>query len=400
MRSRRILLGISGGIAAYKIPILVRLLIKSGFEVKCILTPGASEFVSPLVLSTLSLNPVESQLISDGKTWNNHVELAEWCDLFVIAPLTANSLAKMANGICDNLLLSVYFSMKGKTIVAPAMDLDMYAHPSVLRNLQTIEKDGVRILPAEFGELASGLVGQGRMMEPDSILEEIQTFFLKKKPSLEGQKVLLTAGPTYENIDPVRFIGNYSSGKMGFALAQSFLNSGSEVLLISGPTSLTLEHPNLTRINVVSAEEMMNEVKKNWKAQNIGVFAAAVADYKPKQKETQKIKKKEEELELKLIKNPDILGWAGSEKADQFLVGFALETNDGIENASKKLKNKNLDCIVLNSTEDSGAGFAVDTNKVTILDKKLTKTELSLKSKYEIADEIVDFIAETLSKKV
>ena len=399
MRSRRILLGVSGGIAAYKIPILVRLLINSGFEVKCILTPGASEFVSPLVLSTLSLNPVESQLISDGKTWNNHVELAEWCDLFVIAPLTANSLAKMANGICDNLLLSVYFSMKGKTIVAPAMDLDMYAHPSVLRNLQTIEKDGVRILPAEFGELASGLVGQGRMMEPDSILEEIQTS-LKKKTSLEGQKVLLTAGPTYENIDPVRFIGNYSSGKMGFALAQSFLNSGSEVLLISGPTSLSLEHPNLTRINVVSAEEMMNEVKKNWKAQNIGVFAAAVADYKPKQKETLKIKKKEEELELKLIKNPDILGWAGSEKVDQFIVGFALETNDGIENASKKLKNKNLDCIVLNSTEDSGAGFAVDTNKVTILDKKLTKTELSLKSKYEIADEIVDFIAETLSKKV
>jgi phosphopantothenoylcysteine decarboxylase/phosphopantothenate--cysteine ligase len=290
--------------------------------------------------------------------------------------------------------------MKGKTIVAPAMDLDMYAHPSVLRNLQTIEKDGVRILPAEFGELASGLVGQGRMMEPDSILEEIQTFFLKKKPSLEGQKVLLTAGPTYENIDPVRFIGNYSSGKMGFALAQSFLNSGSEVLLISGPTSLMLEHPNLTRINVVSAEEMMNEVKKNWKTQNIGVFAAAVADYKPKQKETQKIKKKGEELELKLIKNPDILGWAGSEKSDQFLVGFALETNDGIENASIKLQNKNLDCIVLNSTEDSGAGFAVDTNKVTILDKKLTKTELSLKSKYEIADEIVDFIAESLSKKV
>ena len=400
MRSRRILLGVSGGIAAYKIPILVRLLIKSGFEVKCILTPGASEFVSPLVLSALSLNPVESQLISDGKTWNNHVELAEWCDLFVIAPLTANSLAKMANGICDNLLLSVYFSMKGKTIVAPAMDLDMYAHPSVLRNLQTIEKDGVRILPAEFGELASGLVGQGRMMEPDSILEEIQTSFQKKKTSLEGQKVLLTAGPTYENIDPVRFIGNYSSGKMGFALAQSFLNSGSEVLLISGPTSLTLEHPNLTRTNVVSAEEMMNEVKKNWQVQNIGVFAAAVADYKPKQKETKKIKKKEEELELKLIKNPDILGWAGSEKADQFLVGFALETNDGIENASKKLKNKNLDCIVLNSTEDSGAGFAVDTNKVTILDKKLTKTELSLKSKYEIADEIVDFIAESLSKKV
>jgi phosphopantothenoylcysteine decarboxylase/phosphopantothenate--cysteine ligase len=400
MRSRRILLGVSGGIAAYKIPILVRLLIKSGFEVKCVLTPNSSEFVSPLVLSTLSKNSVLSELISEDKTWNNHVELAEWCDLFIIAPLTANTLAKMANGICDNLLLSVYFSMKGKTLVAPAMDLDMFAHPSVLRNIETLEEDGVQVLPTEFGELASGLVGQGRMLEPERILEEIQKYFQKKNPNLIGKKVLITAGPTYENIDPVRFIGNYSTGKMGFALVQSFLDLGCEVTLISGPTALSLKHPNLTRINIVSADEMMREVKKYWKEHEVGVFAAAVADYRPKNKETQKIKKKSEELEIKLIKNPDILGWAGTEKNNQFLVGFALETNDGIENASKKLKNKNLDCIILNSTEDSGAGFAHDTNKVTILDKNLIKTELSLKSKYEIADEIVDFIAESLSKKV
>lgn len=399
MRSKRILIGVSGGIAAYKIPILVRILVKSGFEVKCVLTPGASEFVSPLVLSTLSLNSVESELISTEKTWNNHVEIAEWCDLFVIAPLTANTLAKMATGICDNLLLSIYFSMKGKTLVAPAMDLDMYAHPTVMRNLQSIEGDGVRVLPAEFGELASGLIGQGRMMEPERIFEEIQNSF-KKKPSLKGHKVLITAGPTYENIDPVRFIGNYSSGKMGFALAESFLNAGCKVILIAGPTALSIKHPNLTRVDVVSAEEMMEEVKSYWEKQTIGVFAAAVADYRPKNKESQKIKKKSEELELKLVKNPDILGWAGFEKNDQYLVGFALETSNGIENASKKLKNKNLDCIILNSTEDSGAGFAHDTNKVTILDKKLTKTELSLKSKYEIANEIVDFIAESLSKKV
>lgn len=400
MRSKRILLGVTGGIAAYKIPILVRFLVKSGYQVKCVLTPDASQFVSPLVLSTLSLNPAESELVSKENVWNNHVELAEWCDLFVIAPLTANTLAKMASGICDNLLLSVYFSMKGKTVVAPAMDLDMYAHPTVKRNIATLEKDGVRVLPAEFGELASGLVGQGRLMEPEQILEEIQKSFQKKKTSLNGQKVLITAGPTYENIDPVRFIGNYSSGKMGFALAESFLNAGCKVLLISGPTSLMIDHPNLTRINVVSADEMMVEVKKYWHEQTIGVFAAAVADYKPRIQENQKIKKKSEELNLVLVKNPDILGWAGSVKDSQFLVGFALETGNAIENASAKLKNKNLDSIILNSMEDSGAGFAHDTNKVTILDKKMTKTELTLKSKYEIADEIVEYIAESLSKKV
>lgn len=398
MRSKRILIGVTGGIAAYKIPILVRLLVKSGYEVKCVLTPNSLEFVCPLVLSTLSNNPVESQLVSEEKIWNNHVELAKWCDLFVIAPLTANTLAKMANGICDNLLLSVYFSMEGKTMVAPAMDLDMFAHPSVKRNIDRIKKDGVYVLPTEFGELASGLVGHGRMLEPEQIIDEIQKSFQKKNPILNRKKVIITAGPTYENIDPVRFIGNYSTGKMGYALARTFLNYGCEVLLISGPTALTLEHPNLKRIDVISAEEMMEVVKKHWKEQEIGVFAAAVADYRPKSKETQKIKKKDEELDIKLIKNPDVVGWAGSEKESQYLVGFALETIDGIENASKKLINKNLDAIVLNTTEDKEAGFAYDTNKVTILDKKLQKIELSLKSKYEIAEEIVDFIAVSLSK--
>lgn len=398
MRSKRILVGVTGGIAAYKIPILVRLLVKSGYEVKCVLTPNSLEFVCPLVLSTLSNNPVESQLVSEERIWNNHVELAKWCDLFVIAPLTANTLAKMANGICDNLLLSVYFSMEGKTMVAPAMDLDMFAHPSVKRNIDRIKKDGVYVLPTEFGELASGLVGHGRMLEPEQIIDEIQKSFQKKNPILNRKKVIITAGPTYENIDPVRFIGNYSTGKMGYALARTFLNYGCEVLLISGPTALTLEHPNLKRIDVISAEEMMEVVKKHWNEQEIGVFAAAVADYRPKSKETQKIKKKDEELDIKLIKNPDVVGWAGSEKENQYLVGFALETIDGIENASKKLINKNLDAIVLNTTEDKEAGFAYDTNKVTILDKKLQKIELSLKSKYEIAEEIVDFIAVSLSK--
>ncbi|MBM3452170.1 MAG: bifunctional phosphopantothenoylcysteine decarboxylase/phosphopantothenate--cysteine ligase CoaBC [Bacteroidetes bacterium] len=395
MRSRRILIGISGGIAAYKIPVLVRLLVKSGFEVKCILTPNASEFVSPLVLSTLSLNPVESNLISDDKRWINHVELAEWCDLFLIAPLTANTLAKMANGICDNLLLSTYFSMKGKVMVSPAMDLDMYAHPTVIRNIELIKNDGVLVLPAEFGELASGLLGYGRMMEPEKILEEVQKEFEKKNLKLKGKKVLITAGPTYENIDPVRFIGNHSSGKMGYALTKSFLSSGCEVILISGPTSLSIEHPKLTRINVISAEEMMKSVKKYWKKQSIGVFAAAVSDYRPEITEIQKIKKNKNNRDLKLVKNPDILEWAGLEKDNQLLVGFALETENGIEHASAKLKNKNLDYVVLNSTEDTGAGFGHDTNKVTILDKKMAKIELSLKSKYEIADEIVEIIAQS-----
>ncbi len=399
MRSKRVLIGVTAGIAAYKIPLLVRLLKKQGFEVRCVMTTDAKEFVTPLVLSALSENPVFSDLISDDKSWNNHVSMAEWADCFIIAPLTANTLAKMANGICDNLLMSVYFSMKGATIVAPAMDLDMYQHPTVFRNLELIEKDGVRVIPAEFGELASGLVGTGRMAEPEKIFNDINVLLFSESNShFEGKQVLITAGPTYESIDPVRFIGNHSSGKMGFALAEVFLKKGAKVKLISGPTNLTLSHDNLDLIHVVSADDMFNEVKNYWKEQDFGVFSAAVADYRPKEVSLDKIKKKSNELSLELIKNPDILQWAGQMKTDtQFLVGFALETSNELENASLKLGNKNLDCVVLNSLQDKGAGFASDTNKVTILDKRNNKTEFSLKSKYEIAEEIVLHIQEMIS---
>ena len=399
MRSKRVLIGVTAGIAAYKIPLLVRLLKKQGFEVRCVMTTDAKEFVTPLVLSALSENPVFSDLISDDKSWNNHVSMAEWADCFIIAPLTANTLAKMANGICDNLLMSVYFSMKGATIVAPAMDLDMYQHPTVFRNLELIEKDGVRVIPAEFGELASGLVGTGRMAEPEKIFNDINVLLFSESNShFEGKQVLITAGPTYESIDPVRFIGNHSSGKMGFALAEVFLKKGAKVKLISGPTNLTLSHDNLDLIHVVSADDMFNEVKNYWKEQDFGVFSAAVADYRPKEVSLDKIKKKSNELSLELIKNPDILQWAGQMKTDtQFLVGFALETSNELENASLKLGNKNLDCVVLNSLQDKGAGCASDTNKVTILDKRNNKTEFSLKSKYEIAEEIVLHIQEMIS---
>jgi phosphopantothenoylcysteine decarboxylase/phosphopantothenate--cysteine ligase len=398
MRSKRILLGITGGIAAYKIPALVRLLIKNGYEVRCVMTPNSSDFVSTVVLSVLTNHEVLCDLISSKKTWNNHVELAEWSDLFVIAPLTANTLAKMASGICDNLLLSIYFSMKGKTLVAPAMDLDMYKHPTVLRNLKTIQNDGVKVLPAEFGELASGLIGQGRMPEPETIFEEIirQDSFTNNG-RLSNKRVLITAGPTYENIDPVRFIGNYSTGKMGYALAHVLLKEGAMVTLVSGPSSLEIKHENLQRIDVVSAEEMNEVVQKHWLNQDLGIFAAAVADYRPKYKEDQKIKKNNDEFTLELIKNPDILRWAGENKTDnQILMGFALETNNELSNAESKLKSKNLDFIVLNSLNDIGAGFASDLNKVTILSKNNQKIELSLKSKYEIAEEIVSYLEQSI----
>jgi phosphopantothenoylcysteine decarboxylase/phosphopantothenate--cysteine ligase len=400
MRPKRVLIGVTAGIAAYKIPILVRLFKKAGFDVRCVITPESKEFVSPLVLSVLSGSPVYSTLINEDKTWNNHVELAEWADFFLIAPLTANTLAKMASGICDNLLLSVYFSMKSQTIVAPAMDLDMYRHPTVLRNLDMIQNDGVFVIPAEFGPLASGLTGQGRMAEPETIFKELNQLITDKSTSVfTGKSVLITAGPTYEAIDPVRFIGNHSTGKMGFALAEVFLKKGANVKLITGPTNLELVDNNLELISINSAEEMFQEVKKHWSNQDIGIFSAAVADYRPKVVSTDKIKKNSNELFLELIKNPDILHWAGQMKKDsQFLVGFALETTDEIAHATQKLERKNLDCIILNSLQDSGAGFATDTNKVTILDKQKNKSELSLKSKYEIAQEIVLYLEELIAQ--
>ena len=396
MQGKRILLGITGGIAAYKIAFLVRLLKKSGAEVKCILTPASSDFISPLVLATLSENPVGIEFW-DKKTgvWTNHVEYGIWADVLLIAPLTANSLAKLANGSCDNLLLATYLSMKGQTIVAPAMDLDMYAHPATKRNLAQLYKDNVRVIPAESGQLASGLEGEGRMAEPETIFAALQDFFSLHSDSeqLQGKKVLITAGPTYEAIDPVRFIGNYSSGKMGFEIAKDCLRKGANVVLVSGPTKEVLAHPNVTLLSVNSADEMLEIVQSEWHNCDYGIFSAAVADYRPKDKVFQKIKKSEDSLTLELVKNPDILAWAGENKKEsQVLVGFALETNNLLENSKDKLKRKNLNLIVMNTLEDKGAGFAGDTNKISILDNHNNFTSFELKSKSEVATDIVEYM--------
>ncbi|MEY4603461.1 MAG: bifunctional phosphopantothenoylcysteine decarboxylase/phosphopantothenate--cysteine ligase CoaBC, partial [Bacteroidota bacterium] len=326
MRGKRILLGITGGIAAYKIAYLIRILKKQGAEVKCVMTPASSDFISPLVVSTLSGNPVNSEFWhrSTGE-WTNHVELALWADVFLIAPLTANSLSAMAVGACDNLLLACYLSMKTKTIVAPAMDLDMYAHPTTKRNLDLIQKDGVDVIPAESGELASGLEGEGRMAEPEQIAARLDEYFATSVESyFSGKRVLITAGPTYEAIDPVRYIGNHSSGKMGYALAKEALNQGAEVILISGPTDLELKHPRLNEVKVVSADEMLLSVQSHWKSCHVGIFSAAVADFRPAESAMHKIKKDTAEMVLHLVKNPDVLSWAGENKtSDQLLVGFA-----------------------------------------------------------------------------
>jgi len=396
MQGKRILLGITGGIAAYKIAFLIRILKKRGAEVKCIMTPASSDFISPLVVATLSENPVGIEFW-DKKTgvWTNHVDYGLWADVFVVAPLTANTLAKMAAGVCDNLFLATYLSMKCPTIVAPAMDLDMYAHPTTHRNLDQLIRDGVTIIPAESGQLASGLEGEGRMAEPETIVEAIDRFFNKTEATkaLNGQKVLITAGPTYEAIDPVRFIGNHSSGKMGFALAQACLNQGAEVVLISGPTQETLSHPNLTCISIVSAEELFAQVKEFWETCSIGIFSAAVADYRPEVKVDQKIKKSEEHVQLTLVKNPDVLSWAGSLKNEtQLLIGFALETSNLLENATDKLTRKNLDIIVMNTLEDEGAGFGHATNKIALLDAHNNFTKFELKSKFAVAKDIVSYL--------
>jgi phosphopantothenoylcysteine decarboxylase/phosphopantothenate--cysteine ligase len=393
MQGKRILLGISGGIAAYKIASLIRLLIKSGAEVKCIMTPASSDFISPLTVATLSKNPVGIEFWdkNDG-TWSNHVDYGLWADVFLIAPLTANTLHKLATGGCDNLLLATYLSMKCPTIVAPAMDLDMYVHPSTQRNLETLRLDGVQIIPAESGELASGLIGQGRMAEPEKLYAVLESFFAQSQ-DLVGKKFLITAGPTYESIDPVRFIGNHSSGKMGYAIATTILNRGGEVVLISGPTKLDLKHSNLQLIRVQSAQNMLDAVQSNWNKVDVGIFSAAVADYRPVLMADQKIKKSEDSLTIELIKNPDILGWAGSNKNEnQLLIGFALETNNGQQYAQDKLARKNLDFIVLNTLEDNGAGFGHDTNKISIFDNHNNFTSFELKSKVDVAIDIVDYM--------
>ena len=398
LKGKKILLAISGGIAAYKMNYLVRDFVKKGAEVKVILTPSAENFVTKVTLSTLSKNAVYSDFYDQNGTWNSHVELALWADVLLVAPCTANTLAKMVHGICDNLVIATYMSAKCPVFIAPAMDLDMYAHPSTKENLEKAERFGHHIIPAEFGELASGLEGQGRLAEPETILQKIEDFFAQNQSkNLEGKTVLITAGPTYEAIDPVRFIGNHSSGKMGFSLAEEAVKRGAKVILISGPTSQKTSNKNIEIHRITSAKEMYEQVFKCYEKVDIAIASAAVADYAPKIVAKEKIKKSEEEFTIELVKNPDILKTMGEKKTHQFLVGFALETQNEEENAKSKLQKKNLDMIVLNSLRDEGAGFQKDTNKVKILTHSEQK-EFSLKSKDEVAKDILDFVETQLKK--
>ena len=394
LSGKKVLLAISAGIAAYKTASLVRLFIKSGAEVKVIMTPASKDFITPLTLSTLSKNPVASTFYDkedENELWNNHVDLGLWADLLLVAPATANTMSKMANGICDNLVLATYLSAKCPVYFAPAMDLDMYQHASTKTSLEKLQSFGNILIPATSGELASGLVGEGRMAEPEDIVSFIENDIHSKLP-LRGKTVLITAGPTYESIDPVRFIGNHSSGKMGFELAKSAANLGAEVILISGPSNQQVQHSFINRIDVTSAEEMYNAAQQYYKESTIAILSAAVADYKPKNIASQKIKKKDTSLEIQLEPTKDILASLGASKTNQFLVGFALETNDEIKNAKGKLQRKNLDMIVLNSLQDKGAGFATNTNKVTVIDKELNEVPFNLKSKSEVAVDILNEI--------
>ncbi len=390
LKGKKILLGITGSIAAFKTPALVRLMIKQGAEVKVLMTDESKHFVSSLTLSTLSKNPVLSSFVNnDEGVWNSHVQLGLWADIFLIAPATANTIGKMAHGICENILLATYLSAKCNTYIAPAMDADMFAHPSTQHNLQTLRDYGNIILPVGDGELASGLIGEGRMLEPEEILE-LLIHITQATEKLKDKKVLVTAGPTYESIDPVRFIGNHSSGRMGFAIAEEFARHGASVTLISGPTEMHQIHKNIKRIDVTSAGEMYEKTVKQFDKSDIAVMSAAVADYAPEKVSITKIKKSGDELHLKLKKTKDILAELGRMKTKkQLLIGFALETDNEVANAVKKLNAKNLDFIVLNSLKTKGAGFGHQTNKVTIIDKKGNKTDHKLKSKTEVAQDIV-----------
>ncbi len=390
LSGKNVLLGITGGIAAYKTTFLVRLLIKAGAEVKIIMTQSASSFVSPLTLSTLSKNPVLLDFVNqeDGSiSWNNHVELGLWADIFLVAPATANTLSKMANGTCDNLLLATYLSAKCPVYFAPAMDLDMYKHESTKNSLEKLQSFGNVMIPAESGELASGLVGEGRMAEPENSIAFLQKHLSEELP-LSGKKVLITAGPTHEAIDPVRFLGNRSSGTMGFELAKKAADLGAKVFLISGPTNLSITHFGVELIRVTSAEEMYTAVHNHYSSIDIAICAAAVADYRPKKISEQKIKKQGDGLQIELVRTKDILLSMGEQKKNQFLVGFALETENEEENAKSKQERKNLDAIVLNSLQDKGAGFGGATNKVTFIDKNSNVKAFELKTKTEVASDI------------
>ncbi|GGI58404.1 bifunctional phosphopantothenoylcysteine decarboxylase/phosphopantothenate--cysteine ligase CoaBC [Winogradskyella haliclonae] len=391
LKDKNILLGVTAGIAAYKTAHLVRQFIKAGANIKVVMTPASKDFITPLTLSTLSKNPVYSSFTNeddDNTMWNNHVELGLWADLFVIAPATANTMSKMANGTCDNLLLATYLSAKCPVYFAPAMDLDMYKHESTKISFDKLNSFGNIIIPATSGELASGLVGEGRMAEPEDIVAFIEADILDKLP-LKGKKVIVTAGPTYEALDPVRFIGNHSSGKMGFEIANAAANLGAEVILVSGPTHQKTSHSLVKVHPVVSAQEMYDEVHKHYKGADIAILSAAVADYRPKEIADKKIKKSDSTFTIELEKTKDILKSLGQQKDQQFLVGFALETNNELEHAKGKLESKNLDLIVLNSLRDKGAGFGVSTNKVTFITKSNEVIENELKSKAEVAKDLM-----------
>lgn len=396
LHSKKILLAVSAGIAAYKAAFLVRGLIKKGAEVKVIMTPEAQNFVTPLTLSTLSKNPVEWEFFGDKGDWNNHVEYALWADYMLVAPCTANTLSHMADGTCDNLVLATYLSGKCPVYFAPAMDLDMYKHPSTLENISKLESFGNICIPVEAGELASGLVGEGRMAEPENIIDFLERTIAATLP-LYGKKVVVSAGPTYENLDPVRFIGNYSSGKMGFEIAKTAADLGAKVTLVSGPSHESVMGYPIERIDVVSARDMYNAMHANFADANVVVMSAAVADYRPKETAEQKIKKENDDnLIIELVKNPDILKSLGEIKTHQLLVGFALETNNEEEYAKKKLAKKNLDFIVLNSMQDKEAGFQKNTNKITIIDKDLSMQQFEAKSKADVAKDILNVILNKL----
>lgn len=394
LSGKKILLGITGGIAAYKTPLLVRALIQQAAEVKVVMTPSSKDFVSPLTLSTLSKNPVLSTFTaedSDNPVWNDHVELAQWADLLLVAPATANTLSSMVHGRCNNLLLAVYLSAKCPVFIAPAMDLDMYAHPSTQENINTLKSFGNHVLPVGEGFLASGLEGKGRMLEPEEMVSKVVSFF---NPTLElkGKKVLITAGPTHEAIDPVRFIGNHSSGKMGYALAEVAFKMGAAVTLISGPSSEKISHPSLKLIKVVSAEEMLTAVQEFYDSTDIAIAAAAVADFKPKKIASNKLKKESGLAHISLVPTVDILSYMGENKKKQKLIGFALETENELEHAKGKLSRKNLDGIVLNSLQDPDAGFSVTTNKITFIHADFRAESYPLQSKLECAQRIFEQI--------
>ncbi len=391
---KKIVLGVSGSIAAYKSAVLTRLLIKEGTEVKVVMTPSAHDFITPLTLSTLSRNPVLTHFVKDESgRWNNHVELGLWADAVVIAPASANTISKMAHGVCDNLLLAIYLSSRSPVFFAPAMDLDMLKHPSTQSNISNLMGWGNQLITPGFGELASGLIGNGRMAEPEEIIQFLNQFFSDQK--LKGKKALVTAGPTHEAIDPVRFIGNNSSGKMGFAVAEALAREGAYVKLVSGPTSQLTTHPHVEVKKVISAQEMYDVCRDIFPVSDITVLSAAVADYRPLARADQKIKKIESSLVIELVKTPDIAAELGKlKKNGQIMVGFALETENEFANAEKKIASKNFDLIVLNSLNDTGAGFGADTNKVSIIDRENRVKKYTLKSKQEVASDIVNAIIE------